>query len=483
MALVLILGLTAGLAAGTGEITTGFAQIEKIVPSSTATGGHFGNSVDVEDNIMIAGSPYQGFNNSNPGGPGHAQVSVFSDWDGSVAESIDLSASDGLAGDLFGMRVAIGGIAGSSTDGGVAYVSAPRRPSGDIPHYAGAVYVFAGEGDNAITEISIITPSGDPVVRGFGTSMAFDGVRLAVGAPYDSTAGVGNHGAVYIYTLGLDGVPISEQRVECDLPTSSQYLGWAVSIDGDRMAVSAIADSVVETGAGAVYIFDRQLDDSWTQAAIVTPVDLSDGDWFGKSLVLNGDLLVVSSMNYGTGEGDDVIQNMGIVYLFEWDGFVFQEVQQIEPPQIKTGIAWGVSIDFDGSNMVIGCSGWQNGSFGTGAAAAYQYGPDGQFINGRVFIGSDVGSWSRFGFAVALHGDRVVIGAIEENEEYGGAVYVFEPWCGGDFDYDGLIDHDDILDVIVSWGNTGITTQDVEQDFEVGIHDLLAILRHFGTCF
>ena len=60
MALVMVFGLTAGLIASTGDITVGFEQIEKIVPSSTATGGHFGNSVDVEDNIMIAGAPYQG---------------------------------------------------------------------------------------------------------------------------------------------------------------------------------------------------------------------------------------------------------------------------------------------------------------------------------------------------------------------------------------------------------------------------------------
>ena len=94
------------------------------------------------------------------------------------------------------------------------------------------------------------------------------GARLAVGAPFDSTAGVGNHGAAYIYTLGLDGVPTDEQRVECDTPTANQYFGWAVSIDGDRMAVSAIADSAVQTNAGAVYIFDRQPDNSWTQSAV-----------------------------------------------------------------------------------------------------------------------------------------------------------------------------------------------------------------------
>lgn len=482
MALVLVFGLTAGLVAGTGEITTGFEQMEHIVSSSAATGGHFGNSVDVESNIMIAGAPYQGLNGTNPAGPGYAQVSVFSDWDGSVAETIDLSASDGVAGDLFGMRVAIGSLVGSGADGGVAYVSAPRRASGDISLYAGAVYVFSGDGDSAITEIHTILPSGEAAQRGFGSSMDFDGTRLAVGAPFDSTAGVGNHGSAYIYTLGLDGIPTGEQRVECDVPTVSQYFGWAISIDGDRMAVSAIADSVVETGAGAVYIFDRQPDDSWTQTAVVTPADLSDGDWFGTSLIVKDDLLLVSSINYDKGEGDDVVQNIGIVYVFEWDGSAYQEIQQIDPPLVATGIAWGVSIDFDGSHVVIGGNGWQNGVFGTGAAGAYEYGPDGEFINGRVFIGNAVGASARFGSAVALYGNRVVIGALEDTAEYGGSVYVFEAHCGGDIDYSGLIDHDDIIDVVGSWGDTGITKQDVEQNFEVGIYDLLAVLEYYGTC-
>ncbi|MBT5381723.1 MAG: hypothetical protein HOL13_02645, partial [Phycisphaerae bacterium] len=87
-----------------------------------------------------------------------------------------------------------------------------------------------------------------------------------------------------------------------------------------------------------------------------------------------------------------------------------------------------------------------------------------------------------FGSAVALHGDRAVIGALEDAAANGGSVYVFEPRCGGDLDYDDSIGLADILDIVESWGDTGITTQDVEQDFEVGIHDLLVVLQYYGTC-
>lgn len=485
MAMMTACGLVAGIVAGLGQIAPCFEQAVKVTPTSAATGGHFGNAVDVFESVMITGGPYQGLDGTNPAGPGYAQVTVFSEsgWGDPIAETIDLSASDGVAGDLFGMRVVIGEIVGGAPGDGVAYVAAPRRSGEGVPAYAGAVYVFAGDGENQITETAILTPFDGDAMRGFGTSLSFDGSQLAVGAPYDSGAGVQNHGVVYVYTLGLDGLPTHTERVQCDAPAASQFMGWSVSIDGDRMAVGAMVDSAVEYSAGAVYIFDRQPDDSWDQAAIVAPADVATGDWFGTDVVVSGDLLIASSINYDQAHEDGVISNTGLVHVFKWDGAEYQEVQQLFPPLMEINIAWGVSIDFDGSHLVIGGNGWQNnGEIGTGAAAVYEYDLSSSFVNGRVILGSDVVASDRFGTAVAVHGDRVVIGSLEELDDFGGSAYVFGPACGGDLDYDGLIDHDDILDVVQNWGDTGITTHDVVQDFDVDIHDLLIVLQFYGTC-
>ncbi|MDP6890961.1 MAG: hypothetical protein QF471_06485 [Phycisphaerales bacterium] len=472
--------MAAVLAAGTGEIPTGFEQIAKIMPTSSATGGHLGKSVDIFENVLIVGAPYQGDESQ---GPGYAQVAVFSDWDGSIAETIDLSASDGAAGDLFGMRVVIGEIDGSASGSGVAYVSAPGRAGEGVPSYAGAVYVFAGDGGDVITEITTLTPFDGDASRRFGTSLFFDGGRLAVGAPYDGTAGAANHGAAYIYTLGVDGIPTHSERVQCDTPTANQYFGWSIAIDGDRMAVGAIVDSAVEYQAGAVYVFERQPDDSWDQIEIVAPAGLATGDWHGTDVAISGDLLVTSSINFDHVQGDDVFSNSGVVHVFKWDGVEYQQVQQILPPLMDLSIAWGGSLDFDGAHLVIGGDGWDNnGDADSGAAAVYEYDPDNHFINPRVIIGSDVVALAHFGTSVAVHGDRVAVGSREDQFDYGGSVYIFEPACGGDLDYDGLIDHDDILDVVQSWGDSSITTADVVQDFDVNIHDLLIVLQYYGTC-
>ena len=203
MVLGTVIGMAAVLAAGTEEIPTGFEQIAKITPTSSATGGHLGNSVDIYENILIVGAPYQGGSST---GPGYAQWAEFSQFDGSISDPFPLSASDGVDGDLFGMRVAIGAVEGSTGEGGVAYVSAPGR-GGDCASSCGAVYVFSGDGES---EIDILTPGDGDALRAFGFDLSFDGASLAVGAPYDSEAGEAGealHGAVYVYTLGPDGVP------------------------------------------------------------------------------------------------------------------------------------------------------------------------------------------------------------------------------------------------------------------------------------
>ena len=483
MALATAFGLTAILTAPPASPQVGFREAAIVQPTSTSTGGHFGNSVDINGSVMIAGAPYQGLNGTSPAGTGCAQVSLLSDWTGEVTEQIDLSASDGVEGDLFGMRVVIGSVTGSSDEGGVAYCSAPRRGAEGVSTYAGAVYAFAADGESEISEIGIIEPSGVAAQRGFGTSLAFDGARIAVGAPYDSESGFGNHGSVFVYTLGLDGLPTNEERVVCDSPATGQYLGWSVSIDGDRMAVGAIADSIEVANAGAVYIFDRNGDDSWSQTAVVTPSDLGYGAWFGTSVVVHGDYLIASSINYVQGEGEDAVSNLGVVYVFKWTDGSFAQVDELYPPLAESGIAWGVSVDFDGVHLVVGGNGWQNeGEFGTGSAGVYEVNPSGEFEFLRAVIGSDVVSSGRFGSSVALSGDRFLVGSIQDAESHGGATYLFEPTCGGDFDSTGSIGYTDLLEVVSNWGGSGIRPQDVVQDFDVDIYDLLSVLENFGVC-
>jgi hypothetical protein len=54
--------------------------------------------------------------------------------------------------------------------------------------------------------------------------------------------------------------------------------------------------------------------------------------------------------------------------------------------------------------------------------------------------------------------------------------------CSGDVDGNGRVDVDDIIDVIASWGTTGGSPADVNNDGIVGAADLAIVLTGYGSC-
>ena len=71
--------------------------------------------------------------------------------------------------------------------------------------------------------------------------------------------------------------------------------GGSVSISGDIALVSARDDSEVDTFAGAAYVYERNLggSDAWGERKKLLAFDASVGDRFGKAVSISGDLAVV----------------------------------------------------------------------------------------------------------------------------------------------------------------------------------------------
>ena len=138
----------------------------------------------------------------------------------------------------------------------------------------------------------------------FGTSVAFsaDGTLLAVGASGDSSY----KGAVYLFeksngvwsqTLKIFDKDGTAGAGELDITLSRFYnfgTGTTLSADGTLLAVGATGDS---SGKGAVYLFEKQQNGTWSQTLKISDnnggsgeldVPLSGGtfgDSFGKSVV------------------------------------------------------------------------------------------------------------------------------------------------------------------------------------------------------
>jgi hypothetical protein len=110
-----------------------------------------------------------------------------------MTETAKLTASDGAAGDEFGVSVAISGDAVVVGANG-AHISGKALQ--------GSAYVFVKPGGGwagPLTEQAKLTASDGAVGDQFGFSVAVSGDTVVVGAPFDDIDGAANQGSAYVF--------------------------------------------------------------------------------------------------------------------------------------------------------------------------------------------------------------------------------------------------------------------------------------------
>lgn len=252
--------------------------------------------------------------------------------------------------------------------------------------------------------------------RMLGTAWNERASRVLVGAPGDDTRGDGV-GQAYLFRAG-SGTLL--QTFDDPTVTDHDQFGRSVALDNNRVLVGAPGDDTIERGAGQAYLFD-----AGTGKLLRTFNDptVTDGDQFGRSVVLAGDRVLIGA------PGDDTkSDNSGQAYLFDANSGT---LLQIFNNPSETGREFGTSVALDGSRVLIGAP--ANRHDGQRAGQAYLFDAStGKLL--RTFNDptiTDAGH-ERFGFSVALEGDRVLIGTQLDrgNGPAGGKAYLFNANTG-----------------------------------------------------
>jgi hypothetical protein len=228
------------------------------------------------------------------------------------------------------------------------------------------------------------------------------------------------------------------------------YFGWALAIDGDWIAVGAAGedggpgDPLVD--AGAVYLFERNQGgaNNWGQVVKIISDDAQAGDYFGRSVAMEGDTLVVGAIYEAGGPGDPV-PNAGAVYIFERNqggSNNWGQVKKLSAGDMQEDDYFGRKIDISG-DTVVASSNNEDGGPGdptpnAGAAYIFERNLGGANNWGQVkkLTAGDGQMNDFFGWA-AIDGDTIAIGAPGEDGGPGdpisgaGAVYIFERNMGG----------------------------------------------------
>ena len=235
-------------------------------------------------------------------------------------------------------------------------------------------------------------------VGNFGASVAVSGDTAVVGAPQ---GGAGAHGEAYVFVRSGGGW-VEQAPLSALDGAISDFFGEAVAISGDRAVIGAPRDDDGGSESGAAYVFVRS-GTMWTQEAKLTASDAAAGDRFGNAVSIDGDTLVV-----GASQNAD-----GAVYAFA-RGANWTEQARMLPTSsaIALGGAFGCAVSLSRESVLIGAN--LHNVRGTDSGAAFVFTRAGtSWTQQAELIPSGTAAGEHFGTAVALDGNRAVVGAPE----------------------------------------------------------------------
>ncbi len=390
-----------------------------------------------------------------------------------------LKASNTGADDSFGRSVAISGdtvVVGAY--GETSNATGVNGNQGDNSAVsAGAAYVFVRT-NGVWVQQAYLKASNTGVGDYFGLSVAISGDTVVVGAyGEDSNAtGVnGNEGdnsalyagAVYVF-VRTGGVWVQQAYLKASNTGAGDNFGYSVAISGDTVVVGADGEDSNATGvngiqgdnsaanAGAAYVFIRT-SGVWVQQAYLKASNTGTGDYFGLSVAISGDTVVVgaseetsNSTGVNGNQADNSAVSAGAAYVFVRTSGVWVQQAYLKASNTGARDLFGWSVAISGDTVVVGASYEASNATGVNgnqldnstadAGAVYVFvRTNGVWVQQAYLKASNTGAGDNFGYSVAISGDTVVVGAYAEtsnatgvNGNQGdnsafnaGAVYVF----------------------------------------------------------
>ncbi len=445
------------------------AQQAYLKAPSTGARDQFGYAVAVSGDTVVVGASSEDSNATGVNGDptddstfnaGAAYVFVRTPGGTTWTQQAYLKASNAAVRDVFGISVSVSGdtvvVGAAQEDSNATGVNGNQANNSAAD--SGAAYVFVRSG-TTWTQQAYLKASNTGANDLFGISVSVSGDTVVVGAYGEASNATGvngnptdnstfNAGAAYVFVRTPGGTTWTQQAyLKASNTGASDLFGYSVAVSGDTVVVGAPNEDSNATGvngngaddsfifSGAAYVFVRPPGGTtWTQQAYVKAANTGAGDVFGVSVSVSGDTLVVGAYieaSNATGVNGDQADNSavrsGAAYVFVRPPGGTTWIQQAYLKASNTGASdqFGWSVAVSGDKVVVGA--YQEGSNATGingnqanntapeAGAAYVFVRTGTVWSQQAYLkASNTDASDLFGFAVAISGDTVVVGAQHE---------------------------------------------------------------------
>ncbi len=385
-----------------------WSEIQKILPSISPVNDAdwYGNSIAIEDGIIVVGAPYH----DNAKGCAY----VLQDNAGALETIAILSAQNPVEGDGIGYSVDIFG--STIVVGALGKVLIFNKPE---------------SGWQDMTESSIIIPPENSSSY-FGAGVSIEEQTLVIGAYTDDLV----LGKVFIYDNNSGSWTKKATLTSTD-STFEDRFGEKVCISGNTVITGASLDTYSGSYPGSAYVFEKPTSgwEDMTQTAKLTCTDeANENSSLGSSVSIYNNTILVGA-EYATRYGKII----GSAYLYEkpeagWSNMTQTAILDVsESTSIEVEQFFGGSVALYDNIAIVGAH-WdgRNGEY-SGSVYVYNKPQTGweNMIESEVLLPGDGSIRDEFGCYVAMDNNKIIVGAIGagiESDELtdAGAVYFFK---------------------------------------------------------
>lgn len=287
----------------------------------------------------------------------------------------------------------------------------------------------------------------------FGWSVAVSGDTLVVGAPAEDSNATGVNGdgsnnsfsyAGAAYVFVRSGTTWTQQAyLKASNTGGNDQFGTSVAISGDTVVVGAPGERSGATGingdgsnnsvsnAGAAYVFTRS-GVTWTEQAYLKASNTGVDDSFGFAVAAADNTVVVGApgeSSNATGINGNQANNgalgAGAAYVFVRSGVTWAQQAYLKASNTGAFDNFGISVSISGDSAAVGArgedsnatgvNGNQAGNSAPASGAAYVFVRASATWSQQAYLkASNTGSSDGFGSSLAMSGDTVVVGALDE---------------------------------------------------------------------
>lgn len=187
-----------------------------------------------------------------------------------------------------------------------------------------------------------------------------------------------------------------------------EALGLRIAAYGDWVVIGQAGKPVGPNSAqGAVYVYLRT-GSAWTLMQILTANDGSQADYFGTSVAINQNFLVVGAYKKDAGSNG---VDMGAAYVFTRSGSFWYQTQKLVPSDGLAGFMFGASVAINSNTIFVGAPNATTPTTATGGAV-YTYALSGTsltWFQQQKLTAFDASSQWKFGSKLTVSGSSLAV--------------------------------------------------------------------------